>query len=156
GCSEGALRGRLYRGRELLRARLARRGLVPAALALAAALPEGAVAAPSPALTTATTRAALPFAAGRGAAGPATPVPLTRGVLRALFLDRLKGAAVALVGVAALGAGIAWGVSAAADHRPRAGQATVPLPDPAKKAGPDDWKFPDVNKHDPIYLSRIG
>jgi hypothetical protein len=101
-----------------------------------------------------TIRAALPFAAGRGAAGPATPVLLTRGVLRAMFLDRLKWAAVVLVGVAALGAGIAWGVSAAADHRPRAGQPDAPLPDQAKKAGPDDWRFPDVNKDDPIYLSR--
>src|SRR5262245_38442529 len=88
GCTPGSVKGRLERGRARLHARLARRGLtLPAALA-AAELSRG----PAPAaLTAATTRQALAFAAGHGAPGPA--VLLAEGVLRSAALGRLKVAA---------------------------------------------------------------
>jgi RNA polymerase sigma factor (sigma-70 family) len=157
-CSEGALRGRLHRGRELLRARLARRGLAVPALA-AALLEKAAPAAPGPALAAATVPAALSFAAGSGAeAGSAL---LARGVLQTMLIDRLKWVTVILAVLTAAGAGAAWGVRHAsaertpaapvADGEEKGGPATVKDSDPA------DWKFPEVkDDNDPLLHARRG
>jgi RND family efflux transporter MFP subunit len=100
GCSPGTVSSRLTRARQLLRSRLARRGLAPSAGALAAALAGEAPAAPVPTqLVHSTLKGSLLFAAGKTAAGVLSgrAVPLAEGVLRAMFLTRLRVAAVLLL-----------------------------------------------------------
>jgi RNA polymerase sigma factor (sigma-70 family) len=175
GCSEGVLRGRLYRGRELLRAGLVRRGLTLAAPALAAVLPEGTVlAVVRPALAAATTRAVRSSAAGSGIAGLSPPAVLARGVLRAMVLEKVKWVACALFSVLIVGAGAAWGVRHSAENRTRAdgleerketardeparaappGKSAKPAAEKGQDPGP--WSFPDVGKEHPVYVSNIG
>jgi RNA polymerase sigma factor (sigma-70 family) len=112
GWSVGAVRGRLERGRELLRARLTRRGVTLSAALLAALLTEKAVTAALPAgLVVTIVKAVLPSAAGRTAAQgvvSARVVALTEGVLRAMLMTRLKFVAAVLfvVGLAGVGIGV--------------------------------------------------
>jgi RNA polymerase sigma factor (sigma-70 family) len=103
---DGTLSRRLAAGRRLLAERLSHRGVTLSGGALAAALSGSAasaqVAAP---LVVATAKAAVFVAAGHLAA-VATPVAvLTKGVLRAMFLTKLKIVVGAVLVVVALGAG---------------------------------------------------
>jgi uncharacterized protein (TIGR03067 family) len=97
----------LARARERLRARLARRGLALSAGLFATVLSQGAVAAPLPAaLADSTGKAARAFAAGEAAAAGAVSdnvAALTKGVLKAMLLTRLKTAAVVLLASAVAG-----------------------------------------------------
>jgi RNA polymerase sigma factor (sigma-70 family) len=104
GWSPGAVKGMLERGRELLRSRLARRGVTPSAGALAAVSSGGGL---SAALSDATSRAAPLFAAGKATAAD-SPAALAEGVLRAMFMDRMKwwSAVVLVLGLAGSGAGL--------------------------------------------------
>src|SRR5262245_8928974 len=100
GWSPGSVKGRLERGREMLRRRLARRGLAPAA-GLAGLLAEGS--AESAEAVGATVKAAAAFAAG---AGPMTRASeLAQGGLPMLTTTKWHLA----VGVFLLAAGIALG-----------------------------------------------
>jgi RNA polymerase sigma factor (sigma-70 family) len=101
GLSPGTLHGRLQRGRDLLRRRLARRGLALSGVLSAAALCDGtARAALPPALVVGSARAAALLAAGRTVpAGvvSAHVLALTREAMKRMFLTKLKlVAAVAL------------------------------------------------------------
>jgi RNA polymerase sigma factor (sigma-70 family) len=99
----GTVKTRLARGREQLRARLARRGLaLPAALA-AVALSRGEAPA---ALVQSTVGAVARFASGRGMAS-AKVVALAEGAMRMMFLSKLKGAAALLLAVGLIGFGTA-------------------------------------------------
>jgi RNA polymerase sigma factor (sigma-70 family) len=101
----GTVRTRIARGRNLLGARLARRGLTPAAVLLALALLAETAAAVPPRLVEATVRAAARSAAGEGLARgdvPARVVVLERRVRNVMRLTRLKSAA--LIALAALAA----------------------------------------------------
>jgi RNA polymerase sigma factor (sigma-70 family) len=103
---DGTLSRRLAAGRRLLAERLSRRGVTLSGGALAAALSGGAasaqVAAP---LVVATAKAAV-FAAQGHLAAVSTPVAvLTKGVLRGMFLTKLKVVLGVVLVVAALGAG---------------------------------------------------
>jgi RNA polymerase sigma factor (sigma-70 family) len=106
GCAPGTVSSRLTRARERLRRRLARRGLGPAALAGAGA---GDVLAPavSPELVGPTLQAALVFTSGKAVGGvlSARAVAHAEGVLRAMFLSRLKIAALFLLVASFLTAG---------------------------------------------------
>jgi RNA polymerase sigma factor (sigma-70 family) len=108
GWGQGVLRGRLDRGRERLRARLARRGLALSAGLLAAALASDAAAAvPSPVLVDATLKAALLIAAGKAVADVVSePVAaLTKGALQAMLWTKAKIVVACLLAVGALGVG---------------------------------------------------
>ncbi|MHB1557650.1 MAG: sigma-70 family RNA polymerase sigma factor [Isosphaeraceae bacterium] len=100
GWSEDALRGRLARARQKLRARLERQGLAPALIAGPSALPP--IATP-PALVAATTRAAMASVlAGRaaptaGGAISASVAALTQGAVRTMIVARAGRAAAAFL-----------------------------------------------------------
>lgn len=106
---EGTLSSRLNTGRKKLAARLARHGFTISAAALGALLTEkAAMASLSLSLLSATTKAALVIAAGSAAAAgtvSATVGTLTEGVLKTMFIAKIKTATLVLCGVAALGAG---------------------------------------------------
>jgi RNA polymerase sigma factor (sigma-70 family) len=102
----GTVRGRLARARDLLRARLTRRGLaLPAGLIAAGSLPELASAAVPAALVEATVRAAL----GSTAAGVLTRTAalLLQAVLRNLAVVRFVRQAVPLLMIALVAGGAA-------------------------------------------------
>jgi RNA polymerase sigma factor (sigma-70 family) len=105
GCPCGTIFTRLARGRDLLRGRLARRGVALSAAAFATALTEEATATVPAALADTTTKSALLFATGKAAARgavSASAVALAEGVLRAMFLSKLKTVAVIFISVALL------------------------------------------------------
>lgn len=112
----GSVSGRLVRARERLKAKLLRRGIAPAAVALAA-VPLNAA---SPLIR-------LSTAAATGGTVPPSVAALSHGVLSAMRLAKLKLAATVVAGVVGLAGTVSiLGVSAA------------PRPDdpPAKKAEP--------------------
>jgi RNA polymerase sigma factor (sigma-70 family) len=127
----GTVRSRLSRARARLRRRLARYGLSPAAdLSIA---PPLLVAAPSPGLVGATTRAAMVLTSPEPAAAgivPASVATLTQGVLRTMISTRLKLAAGVLLTVAT-GSAILLGQASAQ----KAGGRTVDPPPAMASAG---------------------
>ena len=126
GWSPGAVKGMLERGREVLRSRLARRGVALSLGSLAAALSGDALSAAVPAtLMDFTVRAAVAFAA-RDVAAAGSAAALAEGVLQAMWMTRLKVwlAAFLVLGLALTGAGVAaFGVQ--------------PVEDPTLPNGPD-------------------
>ena len=122
--SPGALGMRLSRGRELLRERIARRGMVLGAAALADLLSNNTLAAELPAAFMAkTTSAAYAAAAGHTMAGEvanAKAAALAEGALKMLMMAKLKAAAVVAVVVCAVGSGAgitAWRALAEEDGK---------------------------------------
>src|SRR5262249_51920201 len=103
---DGTLSSRLAAGRRLLAERLSRRGVALSGGALAAALSSGAASAQvAGPLVVATAQAAVVVTGGHWAAVSTPVAVLTRGVLRAMFLTKLKVAVGVVLVVAALGAG---------------------------------------------------
>jgi RNA polymerase sigma factor (sigma-70 family) len=106
-CPVGTIESRLSRGRGLLRTRLVRRGLTPAALGFILAARSRAAGIPS-ALARTTLRAAIPLTAGKTIpAGlvSASVANLVKGVQRAMIMSRFKFAAGFLIATSVLGAG---------------------------------------------------
>jgi RNA polymerase sigma factor (sigma-70 family) len=122
GLAEGTVASRLARGRTMLASRLARHGLAVSGGALAAVLSENVASAgvPTPAVS-ATIRAASVCAAGKVASAgvvSAKVAALLEGVLRTMFLDKLKTVIVTVLVMALLGVGggvFVWR-SQASDH----------------------------------------
>jgi uncharacterized protein (TIGR03067 family) len=103
---EGTVAGRLARARTMLAKRLARRGLTVSAGSLVAAVSEQAAAGSVPSsVVSSTIKAAITFAAGKAGASELISVKvavLTEGVLRAMFMTKLKSVMVLTLGMAAL------------------------------------------------------
>ena len=122
GWTLGETKGRLERGRELLRGRLARRGLtVPAAL-LPTVLAEGQLTAAPAALLTTTVQAAL-----TGTMTAPVAVLLKEGG-RAMFAAKLKAAAFLALSICILsgGAGTVWYRTLARGYEPTGRRGAVP------------------------------
>jgi RNA polymerase sigma factor (sigma-70 family) len=106
----GTVKGRLARARELLRQRLARRGVaLPAGVSATVLMETTAPAAVPPALAAAVVEAAGLFAVGRwvgGSAVSARAQTLARGALRTMAMGRLGTALGLLVLAAGLGGGV--------------------------------------------------
>jgi RNA polymerase sigma factor (sigma-70 family) len=106
GVPEGTLSSRLAAARRTLARRLARCGFAVSGGALAASFSGGAATAAAPsALTSATVRAAALAAAGNLATAPAGAAALAKGMLRAMWMPKLKAAAVILALAATVGVG---------------------------------------------------
>jgi RNA polymerase sigma factor (sigma-70 family) len=107
GCSASTLKRRLERGKEHMRLRLARRGLALPAALLAAGLAQTAKAAVSGSLVARTVQAGPLLAAGRSAAGVASPqvAALANGALTSLTANRINALGAFLVALLFLGAG---------------------------------------------------
>jgi RNA polymerase sigma factor (sigma-70 family) len=141
----GTLKSRLIRGRELLRDRLAHRGLALSSAALVTTLTASAASATVPAaLVENTVRAAMLFAAGKATAAgvvSAEVVALAQGMLRAMMMNHLKLAAMILLAVGVLGTGASFLFQpTAVAQAPGAAQAQPAQPAQAaeeKKAGTD-------------------
>jgi RNA polymerase sigma factor (sigma-70 family) len=130
GCPRGTVLSRLAWARERLRERLTRRGLALPAGVLAAWLAQEGASAVAPALVIGSTvRAALGLARGKAASAGVVSTraaTLMEGVLRSMFLTKLKMTAALAVLVVLMGLGVGrWGER----------QATAqPAPDPEPEA----------------------
>ncbi|MDR3637208.1 MAG: sigma-70 family RNA polymerase sigma factor [Isosphaeraceae bacterium] len=132
GCAVGTVGSRLARGRERLRERLTRRGLVSLTGLLGAGLSaETASAAAPSALLHATARAAVRVAAGEAALVTANVSAFSKGMWKAMLSTQLRSvaafAAMAIAGVAVLSLGAAQepkAPPAATKEEPPNGRAT--------------------------------
>jgi RNA polymerase sigma factor (sigma-70 family) len=136
GLAKGTLKGHLERGRALLRARLVRRGLAPAAALVLGAWPAATRAAglSLPRLV-ATVKAAAAVAAGGAAASVVSPnvAALSEGMVKAMFFKRLKIVAILFVAIAGSGAGLALAMR----EPPRADSGgAAEQPAPPERPGP--------------------
>jgi RNA polymerase sigma factor (sigma-70 family) len=109
--NEGTLSSRLSRGRELLAARLTRRGVALSAAAVVSLIgSNAATAAPAAALVATTASAAVSFATGGVVAAgvvSAKAAVLSEGVLHAMFITKAKIVASLIVAATLTGTGVA-------------------------------------------------
>jgi RNA polymerase sigma factor (sigma-70 family) len=136
GWSLGMLRGRLDRGRELLRTRLARRGFSLSVALLAVGVAETSQAAGLPALTSSTVQAATGAACSPAAAGAvsAQATALVQGVIQAMFLAKVKCIAIGLLTLTFLGTGARLVTYHAQAQDGRPGASAGPQRDPKQPA----------------------
>jgi RNA polymerase sigma factor (sigma-70 family) len=143
--NEGTLSSRLSRGREMLAARLTRRGVALSAGAVAALVTtNAATTAPAAALVTNTATAAVSLVTGGTVAAGAVSAKaavLSEGVLRAMFVSKAKIVASLVLGAALTGTGVAVVTQIAlADKTPKPAR-----PDAAGgKFAKADYVQPDV------------
>ncbi len=134
GWPEGTLSTRLHRAREILRGRLARRGLGLSAGVVAVALAQGAAPAAVPStLAAAALAAASLVAAGRAALVPAPVAALAEGVVRAMWWNKLTVVAAVLLAAGLLAAG-PGGAALRTSAAPPEGEDKAPPAAPAAEA----------------------
>jgi RNA polymerase sigma factor (sigma-70 family) len=151
GLAKGTLKGHLERGRALLRARLVRRGLGPGAVVVLGAWPAAsATACLSPALLVAAVKGATAVASG-GAASAVSPnvAALTEGMVKAMFVKKLKIAAILLLAIAGSGMGLALAVRGLPRAEAR-GQVEQPAPQEEPKRSADAGAKPGADMSMPI------
>jgi RNA polymerase sigma-70 factor (ECF subfamily) len=147
GWTKGTVSGRLARARDLLRRRLTRRGLALSAGLLATALSARASATVPTVLSDATLQSALQIAAGKAVAVGAVSAQaaaLSEGVLRTMFLTKLKMVAALVLVVSLTGAGVTVLGSYPSGQLPfRTAQDEKPKADKpgSKKSGKDEEKI---------------
>jgi Sigma-70, region 4 len=127
----GTVSGRLTKARQLLHARLSRRGITLSAAVLTTVLAQEVRAAPLPsALRAATMRAALSLVGGNSSVLPLTVNLLVQGVLHTMWINKLKAAAAIglTLFVLATGAGVAYQKLVAAAEQPGEQPAVKPRP----------------------------
>jgi RNA polymerase sigma factor (sigma-70 family) len=159
GWTKGGVSGQLARARELLRQRLARRGMTVGAAGLVAILMDSAAPAAVPAaLRTSTIKAAILGSAAHVAATgavPASVVILAEGVLQAMYLTRLRMAALILLLLAGFGTGAGM-----LTYRALAGgaaptvAAAAPLPEEQPMAAPQPAADKQVHSK-PVRLDGV-
>jgi hypothetical protein len=141
GAAKSTLKEWLERGRQLLGARLVRRGLAPPAVLVATAWP-APICSASLALSvvSATVKAAGQSVAGQATAGAlsANVATLTERVLKMMLLTKLKTATAGVVLLVALagGSGLIYQTTMAMDPGQRAGPPPKQADDPASKTPP--------------------
>ncbi len=130
GCPEGTVASRLARARELLRQRLLRRGITAGSAGFAFLLARNGLAVELPeTLARGTVKAALGLAGGTAASRlvPSSAVYLTEGVLRTMFLKKVKMAALFILVVGVLGgSGLVYGLLAQEPPAPRTSESPSP------------------------------
>ncbi len=149
GWTKGTVSGRLARARDLLRNRLTRRGLALSTGVLVTALSENAASAVMPAvLVDSTVKAAVLIAVGKSAAAGAVSAQvavLTEGVMKTMFVTKLKilAAVVLAVSVAGTGAGLLrYHAQAGAQTEPKKEvKAKADRPSPKKAVAGDKEKI---------------
>jgi RNA polymerase sigma factor (sigma-70 family) len=159
GCPSGTVSSRLARARDLLRGRLARRGLALSSGLFVTALTETA----GPATVTAavvdsTFQAALAFAAGPTPAGAPPAAVLAEGMLRGAFVARLRSAAVVVLVAGALSTATGVGLHRALANRPPVVDVNpVPAPQPptvTQEAGDPECNDPPRLPRGPVLVAR--
>jgi RNA polymerase sigma factor (sigma-70 family) len=143
GWPEGTVSGRLARARDLLHARLTRRGLSLSVGALTLLFAESAGQAAPAALLPITVRAALGFVTG--AAAPTAASVLAKGALRTMFTSGLKKVVAVLLVLAGLGTGAwaFWGTTTPPQQvaeKPAERGKPAPVAAPAPAPLPAAWK----------------
>jgi RNA polymerase sigma factor (sigma-70 family) len=143
GCAKCTIKDRLERAREMLRTRLARRGLALSAAWFAVSLSGGtsSVAAPA-ALVQATVRGAMLFSMGQPVAGlvSAQAAGFARRTLQGMFLGKLQCALALtlMIGVLSGGAVLALLQKPVAPEAPAASTSPTPKKEPARRDGLED------------------
>ncbi len=149
GWPAGTLKGRLHRAREMLRGRLARRGVALSSGLLFSTITWNAATASVPAaLTSSTVVAASHFVSGSAVGAISAPViALAEGALKTMMLTKLHAVAAIVLAAGLVGVGAFTYRSLAADGPATGGQysqvAQAPSADddPAKPAKDEAWKL---------------